>query len=522
MLISSLERPGRMKRLSVFNGLLNSLAARRACLAGFVIASALLFLLNTHQGIGILPDSTRYMRLSPTPYDAPLYTWMLAAMGSMAGRDAGAALLGALLVCLNTVLIWRLLQKGTGSLLATALGSAIILFSPQFVGLHAVAMSEPLFLATLFITVTLFLRYKDDGQTHWLVLCAVTLALAMLVRFAALPLAATFSVLLIADRRRPMRVRIRELMTLGMISAAIFFAWMILSQLSIGHSVGRELAFNGNTDAERWNDGLRMLTVQLLPAPVPYPLRLAFLATVISAVAILATSSARARTEDRGTQGAAIPAIFGLYGLFYLAFMVLSVSIEANLNLNGRYILPFFIAVAITATCMAANSAHLGRVPRMAAQVLLGCGCIIIASHIVRTAELTRENYRDGIGYASRSWQTSPIVQAVDALPPNAAIYSNGPDALNYLTPRTTAFTPFRIQRRTGRDNPHDSFGSQIERLRAKLADGNSYVVIMDKVDWRFYLATEPALIRAADLKLLRAEEDGRIYVGSAVNDSDH
>jgi hypothetical protein len=102
----------------------------------------------------------------------------------------------------------------------------------------------------------------------------------------------------------------------------------------------------------------------------------------------------------------------------------------------------------------------------------------------------------------------------VNTLPDDAKIYSNGPDALNYLTPRTTAFTPSIVQRRTGRDNPVNSFADQVERLRAQLAGGDAYIVILDRVDWRFYLASEAELQRLLKLKMIRREADGRIYTG--------
>src|SRR3546814_6773981 len=42
--------------------------------------------------------------------------------------------------------------------------------------------------------------------------------------------------------------------------------------------------------------------------------------------------------------GNLLPAIAGAFALLYQGFLILSVSVEANLYLNGRYWLPFYVA----------------------------------------------------------------------------------------------------------------------------------------------------------------------------------
>src|ERR1044072_2019180 len=137
-----------------------------------MLASAVIFLFNTHQGIGVEPDTTRYMRLGPESYDAPLYTWALDAIRfSGLSFQGGAKAFALLLVAANTVLIWHMLLLGSASTAYAATGTLLIALSPQFVGVHAVAMSEAPFLATLLLTVFAFLRYVESRRTAWLLGC---------------------------------------------------------------------------------------------------------------------------------------------------------------------------------------------------------------------------------------------------------------------------------------------------------------------------------------------------------------
>src|SRR3546814_3589368 len=74
------------------------------------------------------------------------------------------------------------------------IGTALILLSPHFVGLHSVAMSEPVYLAGTFLSVLIFLKYVATGKREWLVACGTVLGLTMIARFTTVPLIATLCI----------------------------------------------------------------------------------------------------------------------------------------------------------------------------------------------------------------------------------------------------------------------------------------------------------------------------------------
>jgi hypothetical protein len=137
---------------------------------------------------------------------------------------------------------------------------------------------------------------------------------------------------------------------------------------------------------------------------------------------------------------------------------------------------------------------------------------VVIAGHAVRTGSQTREAYLDGLGYQGPKWRSSPIILAVNRLPRDAQIFSNAPDAINYLTGRHAKMVPTKFERRTGVEDNDNPYAAQITTLRDTLQQGNAYVVFVDNVDWRFYLAAEDDLRKDAALKPMQIQPDGRIY----------
>src|SRR3546814_2943280 len=82
--------------------------------------------------------------------------------------EYAAKLAGLLLVGVNSALIWYLLARATNRYAYAAIGSAIIILSPQFVYLHSLAMSEPLFIFAILVTLLTLLRYWETEERTWL------------------------------------------------------------------------------------------------------------------------------------------------------------------------------------------------------------------------------------------------------------------------------------------------------------------------------------------------------------------
>lgn len=507
--------------------------AALAC-AALVLISFVLFLLNIHQGIGIFTDSTRYMGISAQEYDAPVYHWML-----MLGQGAGltltatATLIAELALVANVVLIFALLRKATCDWRYAMAGTALIVLLPQFVTLHSSAMSEPPFLTFLLATIWAALSWFENGSRRMLVGCSVLLGLATLTRFSAPPLGAALALIIMLDPRRTVRRRLEYSALLAAVGGALFFAWVIVSNMTVGRSIGRQLWFYGTMGPAEWWSSLEMMTVWILPAAVPIAIRLPLLAFLIGFAAWQVVPQFRLLRSAHAEQdiatgqslstGTWLQLILSLFFLFYMGFMVLSTAIEANLTLTSRYAFPACVALVMLLTLQvhalgqsaldqsALGQSALGK-PGLIWIGLVLLGGIVVVSHVTRTATRTAEVFRHGYGYQSIGWRSSPTIAAARDLPTDVQIYSNGPDIIAYLADRKALFIPQVTMLRTNLPEPGNPVSLQIDRLRVRAQEGPVYLVMFDKVDWRFYLATEAALVKALKLSAPQRFSDGRIY----------
>jgi hypothetical protein len=485
----------------------------------FILLSAVIFLVNTRYGIGILVDSIRYMGISEVPYDAPLYPWLLQLVSlSGASLEFGAKALGLIFVCMNTALIWHLLVRATRKYHYAAFGTALIVLSPQFVTQHANAMSEPPFLLFLLLTLLALLHYFQSERRTWLVASAVALGLATLTRFTAPPLGAAVALCLLLNPRHGVARRFSDAAIFAAVSAFIFLLWLIISQMMVGHSIGRELRFHGNMGIPEWLSSIGVLTAWLLPDKIPFVVRVVASVGFFVAGAWLTfvhSRQALQRARDAKAVDALLPTILGLFFIFYMAFMVLSTSIEANLSLTGRYAFPAYVTTILMMTVVLAHFGGSSGLTKWLHHGLVLLFILVLGSHVLRTTSRSQEAYRSGTGFVSLTWLNSPTLQFLRELPAGTPIYSNGQDVIAFALKRKSHSIPLRIQLRTGLEDPNNTFEMQFQNLRNALANEGAYIAIFDNIDWRFYLATEAELKQHLPLDQIATESDGRIYVMS-------
>jgi hypothetical protein len=488
-----------------------------AC-AALLVLSLVLFRLNIHQGMIVSPDSTRYMGISPIPYDAPVYHWMLVLPHALGVPLLTAAVAwGIVTLTANVLLIFALVRRITGDWRYAALATALIALAPQFVSLHAAVISEPPFITFVLLTLWFALDYFERGTRRDLAIASLMLGMATLTRFTAPPLGAALVLMILTDPRLPISRRLTDSALMAIPGGALFFGWVVASTLTVGHSIGRELKFYGNMGPAQWWANLETTAAWLLPDAVPLALRVLLLVAVLGFAGWQFTRQfaawRRSRLDISCELRIAFSLTLGLFFVGYLAFVWLSTALEANLQFVGRYGFPAYVVlVMLVATQASGLDRRLGGL-RKVWFALAGLSALVLAGHTVRTSVRTHEYYREGNGFLSRDWRASPTMAAVKALPGNSVLYSNGADVVALLADRPAQIVPQERLLRTNRPDPANPPEAQIAFMQAQANAGLPvYVICLDRIDWRFYLASEARLKRDLALEPAGLFADGRIY----------
>jgi hypothetical protein len=116
---------------------------------------------------------------------------------------------------------------------------------------------------------------------------------------------------------------------------------------------------------------------------------------------------------------------------------------------------------------------------------------------------------RDGAGYTSRAWVTSPLLARIKALPPDQEIYSNAMIPLAFHTGRWYRGIPQPVDRVTALRDP--SYEANLTAMADDLRSGHALFAEFDLPG----AEPDPAvrsMLRDLDLQTIYRGPDGVLY----------
>ncbi len=496
---------------------------------------AALVLRATPEGLGLSDDSIAYIAGArsmlaghgyreawlasdqPVTHFPPAFPGVLAFLGWF-GLDPlrGARFLNALLFGLNIVLAGILGWRMTRSLPAGLLLAALILLNDSLLRVHAVAMSEPLFIFLSLLAFWMFDLYIErDRHWRWVLSCGSFSGMAYLTRYAGLALVATFIVaLLILHHTWRRRLISSGLFLVGFLPWAI--GWAIRNEAVAGNATNRILVWHpitaGNFETALYNVSTFLLPIEpwrreLFKAPGIF-----LVLTVLILGAVLAWTIMKARAEWLPSSGVTTPRPVykgiafpnALYVFGYLAAIFASMSFfDASTKFKLRILAPIYVSLLILLVLL---GKWLWARRRQAAVVLT---LLIFAASAYGQASALSELSRGGQGYASFQWYDSKSMAFLRSLPSTVQVYTNEPGAVYLYTGRGAYVLPDHYDPVTA--ELRSGFQQGVERMQAEIKTGRAVLALFGGSN----MSPDDAKIMSSGLYLAQKSAGDEIYTAT-------
>ena len=494
-------------------------------------AGSVLMYWITDYGPGVGPDSVAYFGAArnllagnglfvdgqPMTHFPPVYPLLLALASPFRHGDIlqASRLLGALLYGTNLFLFGLAVQIGTErSLWATSCAILLFLCSAPVTATHSMALSEaPLITFTLTTLILLSLHVARPSR-YLLLMASLCAGCAMVTRYVGITLLLPILIgLFFAER--PRKQKIGDSFLVATVTLLPLVSWLIRNIVLTGSATDRSPAVHlfGLRHASQLVHTMYDLT---LPISIPgwtQILQLGVaLALFLIVLALLRKKHSIESYIRRNTSAVhmVLPALCIIFFMTYVAFLVISISFfDAHTPLNDRILLPAFLAIAVAGISLtwSLSSALDSRIAWNAFILLLLLSIAISGTQAVAEAS---DIHRNGRGYTSRQFRDSRTIAAVISLPQDMEIYSNGRDAIQFLTGR--AVTSIPLVAHPGTLQPNERFEEELQLVCRKVRKGEGMVVFLNSIVWRWYLPTQEELESACGLPVLARLDDGAIY----------
>lgn len=506
-------------------------------------------LVATRQSIGVLPDSTVYFDaarnlangrglyvisgtdtgLQPLNHYPPLYSTLLAFMSSTGtSLEASARWLNVTMLAANIVLVGGSLSFcRPSSFWLPVIGSFLALTAPDLLAMHAVAMTEPLYLSLTFGGLLWLGIYLERQRRFMLVFSAFLIGLSFLTRFVGIAGVVTGLIgllIIVRDesgrmvctfpkRRGILYRRVIDVLIFGLLSCGPIALWSIRSRLAAGGASDRQLAFHP-VKVQQIVSAFSTAAQWLLLGKVRLDVR--FVAFIIEVLVLAALTICLLR---KGRQAHNIDAqsrmsllyLLAIFTIIYLAFLIFTITFfETDNVLDSRSLLPVHFAMLMLVPLLAASLAE--RVPeaRSLRIVMVVLALLVAGSYVFRSARWVETAQGASQGYAGRAWKESAGLAQIRKLPFGTPIYSNGVDAIYYLTGRRAFDIPAKIIHGTGR--PNASYEAERQKMSDDLRQHHGVLVYFNTLPERWYLPRESDLQNELPLAEVAAAPDASIY----------
>ena len=475
-------------------------AASFATLGLLAILGTVFILYATPEGLGLSDDSIAYIAgarslLSgqgyreawlasngPVTHFPPAFSSILALIG-LSGLDPvrGARFLNASLFGANTFLLGLIGWRMTKSQAAGFVLALLFVLNASLLRIHAVAMSEPLYIFFSLGAFLLFEFYIEQREKRWLILAGCFVGAAYLTRYAGLALFATFLAALILLRENWLKRITRSL-----IFIASFFpwavAWSFRNKLVADNATNRTLVYHPlteeNIQAGIYNFSEFLVPIEAWRRALVKNLDLLFVILAILGLIILVwvvVTGLKKFFKPSSPMPEILSFTNGLYVFAYLASILSSMMLfDASTKFKARINAPIYISLLILLVWFGfwlwQKRTLLWR------GIVVGAAVFLVGLSSRELVGVVRQLHKGGQGYASFQWYDSAAMDFLSALPEGIRIYTNQAGPVYLYTNRPAYVLPDLVDPVTGL--PRERYEEGVQALQEDVLSGNAVLAL--------------------------------------------
>jgi hypothetical protein len=489
------------------------------------IAGALLLLANSTWGIGVTHDSVFYLnsasnlthgeglswigdrgRIRPLTHFAPFYPLVLSPFIAL-GVDPEVAALWIALISFGLIIFLTgyFVSSVTERTSSGVLTSVLTLLSPVILGVHTIALSEPVFLLITLCFLAALGRYLSKPSGANFLLIVILAALGYLTRYVGVTLLLTGACAILVFRRNGLGARLRDSAIFVLLAFFPMALWMLRNYSLTGTMTNRTLGFHPPSGQTVLNF-FGTVASWIFPFPFGEVLR-----TLIVLAATLALAYVSVRALKRSPQvlkGNCIP-LLALFLLVYMSSLAFSITlVDAATPLDNRILSPAYLSLLLFSVLVLGGMSKCwnNALPRIVILLLLG---VVIWSDLIGTSSTLQELSERGIGFTSQMWQESETLAWVDGLAKDSLIYTNERFALTYITGRSAISIPEKINTVTAQIRPE--FDQALVTMHQRLETPHAYLVLFHPFGLRNGMPTRDEI--TFPLSRLKEFEDAWVYI---------
>ena len=342
--------------------------------------------------------------------------------------------------------------QATRSFLFSALSAALLAVSPVLVPVYSWAMSEPLFLFCLLLTLFFLWRYLSDGHGVSLILAGAAAGYAFLTRYNGVVFLVVGVIALLFFQRTELRKRLLNVVAFLLIGAAPMLFWFIYDYISSGRIASRIPGTGQTLQAmlvDFWNSFSFSLLQWVMPdswamgdkfPTIVYQLLPPIMCIIfIIWLGILTGRLLKKKSDDQEHRTLLFFGLLSLLGGVYLvSIFVLRLVVYPVIAINNRMLSPSYVSIVLLGVLMCYYTSRFWLSKGGQRWVLPVMLILAVSWYGIISCRVASQISKNGLGFMTQRWQQSELIAAVRQLPADTILVTNEPKAVLILAERTS------------------------------------------------------------------------------------